>query len=160
MKQKLDEFNQLLDIITNLGVTNMLEIGTYDGESAMAFSTVVHGTVLTVDPYARVKLPGNVKLISGFSQSPKTINQVAPYGPFKFIFVDGDHRRAAEDFAIYRHLMAPGGIMAFHDINPDCNFSTCPVIPVWDELKKEFSTYEIISKIDLRSGYGIGLVYL
>src|SRR5205085_12501196 len=38
-----------------------------------------------------------------------------------FLFIDGDHSYdgVRRDFELYRDLVRPGGLIAFHDINPD-----------------------------------------
>lgn len=157
IKQKMDEFNALLALITNK--TSILEIGTFDGETAILFSDNGRRKVVTVDPYANPALPDDIILVHGFSQNEKTIEQVSQYAPFDFIFIDGDHRRADLDFQIYEQFLAPGGMVAFHDINPNANFATYPVVPVWEELKKKYRNFEIISDIDNRTGYGIGVIF-
>ena len=159
MKQKLDEFNTLIQIITSYNVKKTLEIGTFDGESALAFYNATKGQVITVDPWAKIPPSQNVILLSGFAQAPGVINATRNFGPYDFIFIDGDHRRAMGDFVIYSKMLKRGGIIAFHDINPNCNFATCPVVPVWEELKTKYRSLEIISKTDLSKGYGIGVLF-
>jgi predicted O-methyltransferase YrrM len=38
-----------------------------------------------------------------------------------FLFIDGDHSRygVRQDFDMYSPLVAPGGLVAFHDISPN-----------------------------------------
>lgn len=160
MKQKLDEFNSLLQIITSYNVKKTLEIGTFDGESALAFYNTTKGQVVTIDPWAKIPPSKNVILVSGFAQAPGTINAARSYGPYDFLFIDGDHRRPLQDFEIYSKMVKRGGIIAFHDINPNCNFATCPVVPVWNELKTQYRSLELISQTNLAKGYGIGVLFV
>lgn len=159
MKQKLDEFSRMLEIIEARGVRSTLEIGSFDGESARVFSKVTNGRVVMVDPFLHDSFPENMVLINGFSQSGATLEKVAEYGPYDFIFIDGDHNRPLEDFDLYLQFLAPNGMMGIHDINPHSNIFTFKVPAAWDYLKQRYKTIDIISSSDLSPGYGIGLVF-
>jgi len=53
------------------------------------------------------------------SLSPISIDAVRKVGPVDVLFIDGDHRGDAplKDYEAYLPLMAPNGVIAFHDIN-------------------------------------------
>lgn len=76
------------------------------------------------------------------------------------LFIDGDHTYAGvkQDFEMYSPLVAPGGIIVFHDILP----TTAPGIEVaqfWEEIKIRYRHREIIE--DRNQGRaGIGVLYL
>ena len=36
-----------------------------------------------------------------------------------FLFIDGDHTGVGRDYEMYRDLVRPGGLIAFHDIVAD-----------------------------------------
>jgi predicted O-methyltransferase YrrM len=52
------------------------------------------------------------------------------------LFIDGDHsaRGVRADWEMYGRLVAPGGLVAFHDIQPNPD---CQVRPLWLELQRE-----------------------
>ena len=66
-----------------------------------------------------------------------------------FLMIDGDHtyEGVKQDYDMYKHLVKPGGYIAFHDINDteqhrDLNVYVCTL---WDELegnKKEFNVHK------------------
>lgn len=160
IKQKMDEFDMLLEILISRNVKKILEIGTFNGLSARMMAEATNGMVVTVDPNCMKFENPKIISICGYSQNQNVIDKVSLHAPFDFIFIDGDHRRSLEDFDIYRQFLNSSGMIGFHDINPNCNFATCPVVPVWNNFKKSYHCQEIISKSDLKSGYGIGIIYL
>ena len=86
------------------------------------------------------------------------------------LFIDGDHsyEGCLADFRMYRDLVAPGGLIAFHDICmfPD-EWAGAAVGVAWQEIKARYGGEEIIdpggvSSRELRPGqhwrWGIGLL--
>ena len=57
----------------------------------------------------------------GYSSATGTLKSVTEYfkkqGPLDMLFIDGDHRYEGvlADWLLYKHLVSPGGIVAFHD---------------------------------------------
>lgn len=73
-----------------------------------------------------------------------------------FLFVDGDHEYEGvkRDFELYSPLVAPGGLIAFHDVNE----SIWPgVVRLWQELKPQHETLELIAN-DPPGRMGIGVI--
>jgi predicted O-methyltransferase YrrM len=56
--------------------------------------------------------------------------------PLDFLFIDGDHRYEGvrRDFELYEPLVAPGGLIAFHDI----------IAQLWHEVKGRYEHQEFI----------------
>jgi predicted O-methyltransferase YrrM len=76
--------------------------------------------------------------------------------PIDFLFIDGDHTYAGvkRDFEMYGALVAPGGLIAFHDIRTTGRERE--VSEYWKELKKSNRCEEIAYKPD---HLGIGLLF-
>ena len=74
-----------------------------------------------------------------------------------FLFIDGDHSRDGvwQDFNMYSALVAPGGLIAFHDISPNPAEWTQGVARFWREFTAEHETEERV--IGSEPGYGIGI---
>jgi hypothetical protein len=115
--------------------------------------------------------PGlRLSLIDGASQAARTRRRVAHVldgRRLDVLFIDGDHsyEGAARDFLLYRHLVRPEGIIAFHDIVPD-SFTRSGIrtpgyagdVPrVWSEISSCYSSQEFIDAPD-QDGAGIGLL--
>jgi predicted O-methyltransferase YrrM len=109
-----------------------VEIGTFMGVTAAELAKALpkDAVLFCVDPYfdgyaiqsianrhlARQGLAGKVRMIQATAKGaleslPEQVD---------FIFVDGDHSYEGlkEDWEIVRRILRPGGIAAFHDVNP------------------------------------------
>lgn len=92
--------------------------------------------------------PGQtLRLLTSDSHAPKTLKLVTSLLAGRkadLIFIDGDHSYSGvkADFETYSPLLAPGGLAAFHDINPGPEIYTGGVPRYWAELSggrgKEF----------------------
>jgi predicted O-methyltransferase YrrM len=121
------------------GKTAICEIGSYLGASACCFGAALRrqgaGTILCIDTWQNDAMTeGTRDTYSEFSRN------TAPYSQFieplrglstdvvgeveqrtkvlDLLFIDGDHsyEGASADWRAYRHLLAPGSIVAFHDV--------------------------------------------
>jgi cephalosporin hydroxylase len=98
-------------------------------------------------------------LIPRNSQDPRTVDEVKRLlggRPVEFLFIDGDHEYEGvkRDFELWSPLVAPGGTIAFHDVNE----SNWPgVIRLWKEIKPSHETAEFVAN-DPPGRYGIGVV--
>jgi predicted O-methyltransferase YrrM len=102
-------------------------------------------------------------LIRGDSQDPATQNRVreALGGSADFILIDGDHsyEGARRDFELYMKILAPAGVIAFHDIVPGPSENVGGVPKLWQELRERYVHRELVA--DWRQGgFGIGLLYV
>jgi cephalosporin hydroxylase len=112
-----------------------IEIGSYSGASllltSLALGRIIEGAQgFAVEPAGqpqfhqlRQKLRKHVTHLKAFSHqaAPKLRQQFERDANFpEFIFVDGDHSYAGvkRDILDYYPLLAPGGVMAFHDYLP------------------------------------------
>ncbi len=112
---------------------DVLEIGSAYGYSAvtMALAGAVH--VTAVDPHAWLgshdAMLANLDK-AGVADRVTMVRAASPgaldgLGPFGLVFIDGDHGAAAvmADVEAARKLLAPGGVLACHDLGEDC---CCP----------------------------------
>jgi predicted O-methyltransferase YrrM len=74
-----------------------------------------------------------------------------------FLFIDGDHSWDGvwQDFKMYSSLVAPGGLIAFHDISPSPAEWTKGVAQFWREFTLEHETEERV--VNDEPGFGIGI---
>jgi hypothetical protein len=74
-----------------------------------------------------------------------------------FLFIDGDHSCEGvwQDFNMYSSFVAPGGIIAFHDISPNPAEWTKGVAQFWRKFTFEHETEERV--VNDEPGFGIGV---
>jgi len=112
---------------------DVLEIGSAFGYSACLMALAGAKHVTAVDPHVQLAsrevmtanlaargLAGTVTVVRG--ASPAALDGL---GPFGLVFIDGDHAAASvtADVEAARDLLAPGGVLAVHDLGEDC---CCP----------------------------------
>jgi predicted O-methyltransferase YrrM len=116
--------------------------------------------------YRSFARPGQrVELVLGDSQTEETrarIQQVVGGRPIDFLFIDGDHRYegVAKDFELYAPLVAPDGVIAFHDITPGPESSVGGVPRFWSEVKAQHPSAREIVEDWQQGSAGIGVVDL
>jgi SAM-dependent methyltransferase len=160
--QDRDEFMRLIDEAREIGVKEVLEIGTCRGGTAYLFYKLLGANVTTIDVrpllFTRAVLPlvsrGKIRVIRGDSHSMKTLEKVSNK-KYDLLFIDGDHSYdgVKRDYEMYSRLVRPGGLIAFHDIySPG-------VAKFWNEVKHGHIYIEIINK-SRNSSPGIGVLKL
>jgi predicted O-methyltransferase YrrM len=101
-------------------------------------------------------------LLRGSSQTEAMRDRVRDElgAPADFILIDGDHSYdgAKRDFELYRSLVAPGGMIAFHDIVPGAASKVGGVPELWRELRGKFRHREFVRDWN-QGGFGIGILY-
>jgi cephalosporin hydroxylase len=121
-----------------------------------------------LERYAR---PGvEFTAITGDSSSEATISKVTRElgsRQIDLLFIDGDHSLAGvlADLRGYRPLVAPHGLIAFHDIVPDERLRSgrasdrfAGEVPVlWERLRVQFPHYEFVADWS-QEGLGIGVI--
>lgn len=176
-----EEITLLLEELRTRRVSRAVEIGTARGGTlflltqALASSAKLVSVDLHFGPfgggYPHWKIPlfhalafGGPKLtlLRGSSQTPEMRDRVRSTlgGQADFILIDGDHSYdgAKRDFELYRELVAPGGIIAFHDIVPGSAERVGGVPRLWQELKAQFPHRELVRDWN-QGGFGIGLLF-
>jgi cephalosporin hydroxylase len=110
-----------------------------------------------------------LSLVDGSSCDPNTVQRVARIlarNKLDVLFIDGDHsyEGVLADFLSYRHLVRDGGLIAFHDIQPDGRDQGETVaysggVPVfWSQLRDHYPAQEFISLPQSQRGMGIGCI--
>jgi predicted O-methyltransferase YrrM len=175
--QKYDEIVPLLNKIKALEPRRVCEIGTSAGGTLYLLSRVAppDAVLVSIDveiPFytraarGRMVRPGQ-RLVSleGDSHDVETKAQVEEAfagEPIDVLFIDGDHTYdgVRRDFELYGPLVREGGLIAFHDIQPDRGGAhwSGEVPRFWEELKGSHRTEELVAEPD-QDGYGIGIVY-
>lgn len=169
--QDPNELAALLWIASDAGPRTVLEIGTFNGGTAWALSQLpTVETIITVDlkpePGAGAVLAGlrpAVWMLRADSTRQETADEVkAQLGEddVDLLFIDGAHDLASvrADWRLYRRLVAPGGIVAFHDVTPHVGQPDVQVHVLWDQIRPYYRT----SKIEHNPGVwaGIGIVWM
>lgn len=162
------ELTALLSILEGAGPRRLLEIGTWAGGSAWAFSwvaTLEH--IVTVDPDPRPEatevlaaLPVRTTLIrspSGQLGTGKFLLEAFEGHRPDVVFIDGDHtyEAARRDFDLYGALVAAGGLVVVHDTQGYPGNDAVQVPKLWAELRMTYRTTELIDTPGGPGGTGI-----
>jgi predicted O-methyltransferase YrrM len=180
------EIAGLLRIVEGLAPSRMIEIGSYRGGTVFLFARYCQpdARILSLDwryrpgrkgAIPRFAAPGQtIQCVEGDSHSTAVRDKAAEYFHGElvdFLFIDGDHsyQGVKADFEMYSPMVRPGGVIAFHDINPDfamtrgqrVNADSGEVPRFWLELKARYpEAYELIhfdNPAD-QDGAGIGVL--
>ncbi len=169
------EFEVLLEVYRRLKPSNVLEIGTYHGGTLFHWlqNTERPGAkIVTVDSYA-VGVDNRhlyddwntndtvLTAAIGDSHDKRIIDKIRVLGPYDFVFIDAGHyyKEVKLDWENYRSMVRPGGLMCFHDILTHPAWPSIEVGRLWDEIKQDHLTFEIVADRDAEWG-GIGVVLL
>jgi predicted O-methyltransferase YrrM len=179
--QHIDELAEFAKMLCVRSPKTVLEIGTAQGGLFWLFCRVCAADAMLVSldlpPEGRysggqrisidlesMKRPGQtVHVIHGNSHDAGTYERVREAMGGKtldLLFIDGDHTYAGvrQDYDLYRHLVRPGGLIAFHDI-VQTPWPDCEVDRFWKELAGDQSLQPkaILSQAPSDFG-GIGVV--
>ena len=109
---------------------NLVEIGSFRGATTAQFAANTHGTVYAVDPFAGyggseedfAKFRLRTAQIANVDHIRKTSGAAAatlPDASVGMVFIDGVHDFSNSwfDFSAWSGKVAPGGMIAFHDVD-------------------------------------------
>jgi len=182
------ELQRLVAEVSLLRPRAMLEIGTANGGSLLAFTRACApgAHVISIDlpggaygggyPRWRRRLyeafaaPGQrLDLIRGDSHDAQTLARVRSLlggRPLDFLFIDGDHsyEGVRSDFQLYGSLVRAGGLIALHDIaapHPDSPpVNDAGEVPrFWTELCARHRGRAIVEPQG-RGCFGVGMLYV
>jgi len=174
-----DEFQRLIALLREEGVSRYLEIGARDGNTfwkvMMALGDGAKGVAVDLPggkwgwpesdlilnkTAERLRRRGKVaEVVLGDSASAAVREAVARHAPFDAVLIDGDHSYvgAMADWAAYAPMAR---IVAFHDIAPGpASAPGIEVQKVWTEITKDPSVERTEEIIGRTAGAGIGVVW-
>ena len=179
--QRKPEFMQFLRRVEQAQPKRILEIGGRRGGSSLLLSIVApDATVISMDiDYGHRRLQRletlcagkSIQFWQGDSHSPDTVKRVSDWlekAKLDVLFIDGDHRLegAKADFCTYQSLVAEGGLIGLHDIQPDyktrfdvktlCWSGGVPAL--WNQIRAAGYHCDDLISDEWQDGYGIGLV--
>jgi predicted O-methyltransferase YrrM len=165
------EIVALLERVRERQCQTLLEIGTASGGTLYLLTRAAsrHATLVTLDlAHDPDRLAGiatfaldqqRIVPVTGNSNDPQTLDRVRGLlagRPLDFLLIDGDHSAYAvrRDFELYAPLVAPGGMIALHDI---CLAGG--VKEFWPELKARYRHEELVGD-PAQTVCGIGILYV
>lgn len=174
--QQRSEIVSFIELLRQEEPRRVLEIGTAFGGTLylLAWASAPDACVLSLDrrddlrrrrrlyrSFARERQ--EVQVMQCDSHSEETRDAVRAFfgdEPLDVLFIDGDHRYEGvrRDFELYRGLVRPGGLIAFHDIVDGRESQVGDVPRFWRELKASFAErLELVESWE-QGGWGIGVV--
>jgi len=172
--QVADELERMIALYVERKPKRILEIGVWYGGTLKEW--LVHArpgaVVVAVDlnhpnvrAYEHWKHPDtDLVTVYGKSQTLSVVDCVRSYGPYDWVFIDGDHGFDAvrQDVFHYQPMIAPGGVLLMHDIAaPDGSEDTLyPPGRVFGQLATMYDTDAYVTKEACDAAHGIGVVYL
>jgi len=165
--QKWEELSGLLTLLEELKPKTIVEIGAGNGGTAWAFSKLpsverLFSIDLPEGPWGGSSQEGisaafqyianntsaQVSYLAGNSQDgalKAALVEMLGGVRVDFLFIDAAHDYAGvkADWEMYHGLVAPGGVVALHDILPHAPESGCEVEKFWLELKPQFDPAKI-----------------
>jgi cephalosporin hydroxylase len=176
------EVTQLLEVVARIKPRRLLEIGSQGGGNLFLLSKVAapDAKILSIDlnfsPMQMAAYPSlaaptqRLTCFKGDSSSPEMLRRVKAWlggDHLDFLFIDGDHSLAGvtADYRTYAPLVAPGGVIAFHDIVPDHTtrhgrktIAAAGDVPIfWNQLKTQYPDHREFVADPEQDGAGIGL---
>ncbi len=168
------EFETLLEIYRRSSPAKVLEIGTYHGGTLYHWlqNAAPNTHIVSVDSYVTgvdnrhlydewtPPLVG-LHIVEGDTNKPSTAKRVQEYGPFDWLFIDAGHYlpEVTADWDLYSPMVAEHGVVILHDILTHASWPSIEVGKLWDRIRQEHLTFEIVQDRDAEWG-GLGVVLL
>jgi len=159
LQQVPKEWIEFLEIVEEAKPKIILEIGTAQGGSALCLSYFAD-TIITIDQYSHfnqetmllIQKNCEFHFIRKSTEERKSIRKVENILDGRkadVLFIDGDHtyRGAKRDFMRFSKFVAPGGIVALHDIVNTKHHRKlgCKVFKFWEEIRDQHKTQEFLT---------------
>ncbi len=162
MIQVREEIEALVDFLRPPNLAHALEIGSESGGTFYLWCRMIRGYKISIDLPSGTSGSGiytdpkalaerkrkmlswapNVRLVTGDSHDLQTVCKVQSIlkgDKLGLLFIDGDHsyEGVKRDYEMYREFVAPGGLIAFHDIidSEYHRIRSCYVAQFWEELE-------------------------
>lgn len=172
--QRLFELGWFVEIVDAHRPRNLLEVGCERGGTLWVWCQIAHddAQVTSVDmdhsaldrPYEGypARDAQRIKFVSGDSKDPRVFEDVVDWidDPLDFLFIDGghDYETVKSDFDKFSALVAPGGIVGFHDVSPIRGGADDAHVFWSQEIAPNFKCEMCVDPRD--TGMGTGVVYL
>jgi predicted O-methyltransferase YrrM len=180
--QRPEEIRPFLDLVRAERPRTVVEIGTAAGGTLLllCMAAAEDATVVSIDlpggrfggGFAEWRVPlyrsfalptQRLHFLRSSSHDPQTLAELSRIlpGTIDLLFIDGDHslRGVEADYQAYSQLVRPGGMIAFHDIQPDDRQPDLQVFVLWNRLRRGGNFLgEFISQPPQRCGFGIGVI--
>jgi predicted O-methyltransferase YrrM len=181
--QKREEIAAILRRIHDMQAHFICEIGTKHGGTLALLMRAAHpeATIISIDldnaalrqrRFSIAKQPQQrLHILKADSQTETTHKQVATIlgsNRLDFLLIDGDHayQGVVRDFDSYKTLVKPGGLIAFHDIQPSHAMTrgiqtladVGDVPRFWEEIKSTYPHYHEVIENKEQDGFGIGIL--
>jgi predicted O-methyltransferase YrrM len=184
--QKLRELAPLLALLRRRSPRVVVEIGTARGGTFYAWCRVADREALLVSidlpggpfggGYTRDEVstfrgygrPGQrlhfIRADSHATETRSLLETILNGNEIDFLMIDGDHSYdgVRRDFEMYAPLVGDGNPIAFHDILPHAQDSSCEVERFWNEIGGSYSRTEFVDRgPDARASQygGIGVLH-
>ena len=179
--QDRHEITELVRRVADRAPRTVLEIGTARGGTLFLLCRAAHDEALIISldlPYGRngggfprwkektyqtFAKPGQQLVLQrGNSHDPASFAAVETLlagRKLDFIMIDGDHsyEGVRQDFEMYSRLLAPGGMIALHDVVENRGDPSIDVSRFWAEIAARYDSEEIVHDVN-QGRLGIGLV--
>lgn len=141
-----------LELLVSIDLPGGIHGGGYPEQSSKFYRRFVSNC-----PNCRLEL---MRTDSQIAATRAALEKLLAGRAIDFLFIDGDHRYEGvkKDFALYRPLVRPGGLIAFHDIRPNIQDANTEVYRLWDEIKASGESTEEFVHEPYRGFFGIGLM--
>lgn len=162
------ELAMLLALAESAEVRTVLEIGTFAGGTAWAFSHLPSvERIITIDygpqdsAEARLAALGNwVTMIRGNSADPDTRHEVIRQlagSPPDLLFIDGSHdlESVTIDWQVFGPMVRPGGLVAFHDVEVHQGRPEVEVHELWKRVRSAYPSVKVTAAPGEWAGIGI-----
>ncbi len=172
--QVRSEILNLAKSVAALKPKNILEIGTARGGTLFIWSQLASKRVISCDindlsrqrplyeQFASPKSNCDCRLVIGNSHDPSfaaSVEKMFDGEKVDFLFIDGDHTEVGvrQDYELYKHMVRPGGLIAFHDIVENQPLPENQVFEFWKHLRPTVEFEEFVDNKQ-QCGFGIGIV--
>ena len=184
--QKVAELEPLISLVRERRPRTVVEIGTHKGGTLFAWCQAADPEALIVSidlpdglfgggyseeearEFQSFAQPGQelhaLRRDSHKRRTLKRLKSLLEGRPIDFLLIDGDHtyEGVKRDWEMYEPLVAPEGLIAFHDILEHPKQPLCKVDELWTELAPDHRTVEFTDPDD-DQGHGqwggIGVIF-
>lgn len=170
-----EELQQMVELYKERKPLRVLEIGVWHGGTLREWMEHARpGAVITAVDLHHThrglydrwqKEDTDLRMVFGNSQQQSVIDCVREFGPFDWVFIDGDHsiEGVRADVENYLPMVALGGVLLMHDVVAPSDWEVGRFYPpgiVYTELARKYYTDVFCKNAPSAVSHGIGVVYV